>query len=281
MLKRTTYGAACALLIASAATAQDADTVVATVGETEITLGEMIVAKAQLPEQYQQFPEDVLFQGVLDQLIQQQLFADSLGDTPARVEYTLANERRALLAGEAINDINADVVTEEAVQAAYDAMFADADAEAQTEWNASHLLVETEEEALAAQERVEGGEDFADVARDVSTGPSGPSGGELGWFGPGQMVGEFETAVTEMKPGDVSGPVQTQFGWHIVKLNDQRMTEQPTLDEVRPQLQQQVREEAVTVRLEELRAEADVTMPEDDAFDPSIISNLDLLEPTE
>lgn len=281
MLKRTTYGAACALLIASAATAQDADTVVATVGETEITLGEMIVAKAQLPEQYQQFPEDVLFQGVLDQLIQQQLFADSLGDTPARVEYTLANERRALLAGEAINDINADVVTEEAVQAAYDAMFADADAEAQTEWNASHLLVETEEEALAAQERVEGGEDFADVARDVSTGPSGPSGGELGWFRPGQMVGEFETAVTEMKPGDVSGPVQTQFGWHIVKLNDQRMTEQPTLDEVRPQLQQQVREEAVTVRLEELRAEADVTMPEDDAFDPSIISNLDLLEPTE
>lgn len=281
MLKRTTYGAACALLIASAATAQDADTVVATVGETEITLGEMIVAKAQLPEQYQQFPKDVLFQGVLDQLIQQQLFADSLGDTPARVEYTLANERRALLAGEAINDINADVVTEEAVQAAYDAMFADADAEAQTEWNASHLLVETEEEALAAQERVEGGEDFADVARDVSTGPSGPSGGELGWFRPGQMVGEFETAVTEMKPGDVSGPVQTQFGWHIVKLNDQRMTEQPTLDEVRPQLQQQVREEAVTVRLEELRAEADVTMPEDDAFDPSIISNLDLLEPTE
>lgn len=281
MLKRTTYGAACALLIASAATAQDANTVVATVGETEITLGEMIVAKAQLPEQYQQFPEDVLFQGVLDQLIQQQLFADSLGDTPARVEYTLANERRALLAGEAINDINADVVTEEAVQAAYDAMFADADAEAQTEWNASHLLVETEEEALAAQERVEGGEDFADVARDVSTGPSGPSGGELGWFGPGQMVGEFETAVTEMEPGDVSGPVQTQFGWHIVKLNDQRMTEQPTLDEVRPQLQQQVREEAVTVRLEELRAEADVTMPEDDAFDPSIISNLDLLEPTE
>ncbi len=279
MLKRTTYGAACALLIASAATAQDADTVVATVGDTEITLGEMIVAKAQLPEQYQQFPEDVLFQGVLDQLIQQQLFADSLGDTPARVEYTLANERRALLAGEAINDINADVVTEEAVQAAYDAMFADA--EAQTEWNASHLLVETEEEALAAQERVEGGEDFADVARDVSTGPSGPSGGELGWFGPGQMVGEFETAVTEMEPGDVSGPVQTQFGWHIVKLNDQRMTEQPTLDEVRPQLQQQVREEAVTARLEELRAEADVTMPEDDAFDPSIISNLDLIEPTE
>lgn len=279
MLKRTTYGAACALLIASAATAQDADTVVATVGDTEITLGEMIVAKAQLPEQYQQFPEDVLFQGVLDQLIQQQLFADSLGDTPARVEYTLANERRALLAGEAINDINADVVTEEAVQAAYDATFADA--EAQTEWNASHLLVETEEEALAAQERVEGGEDFADVARDVSTGPSGPSGGELGWFGPGQMVGEFETAVTEMEPGDVSGPVQTQFGWHIVKLNDQRMTEQPTLDEVRPQLQQQVREEAVTARLEELRAEADVTMPEDDAFDPSIISNLDLLEPTE
>ena len=103
MLKNITIVALAAGFMAGSAAAQDADTVVATVGETEITLGEMIIAKAQLPQQYQQFPDEVLFQGVLDQLIQQQLFADTVQNPPARLELALRNERRSLLAGEAIN----------------------------------------------------------------------------------------------------------------------------------------------------------------------------------
>ena len=92
--------------------------------------------------------------------MQQQVLADGFGEAPARVDYAITNERRSLLAGEEINRITMATVTEEAVKAAYDAKFADS--APSTEYNASHLLVETEEEALAAKARIDAGEDFAD-----------------------------------------------------------------------------------------------------------------------
>jgi len=76
------------------------------------------------------------------------------------------------------------------------------------------------------------GADFATLAKERSTGPSGPRGGELGWFGTGQMVPEFEQAVIGLEDGAVSEPVQTQFGWHVVKRNDSRNKSAPSLDEV-------------------------------------------------
>ena len=181
--------AAIFLTFGHASLAQDADTVVATVGDHEITLGEMILTRTRLPAQYQQFPPDVLFGGILDQLIQQQLLASTVEEPSRRVTLSLRNEERTLMAGQAIDQLSAEQVTEAAIQEAYNARFAGA--EPGTEYNASHLLVETEEEALAAKARVDGGEEFADVAREVSTGPSGPNGGNLGWFGDGQMVPAF------------------------------------------------------------------------------------------
>ncbi len=275
----TTLGSALlALTLATTAQAQDAtaDTVVATVGDTEITLGEMIITRAQLPQQYQSLPADVLFTGVLDQLIQQQLLADAVEDVPTRVEMALTNERRSLLAGETINDITLEATTDEAIQAAYNARFENAESE--TEFNASHLLVETEDEALAAKARIDEGEDFAEVAKEVSTGPSGPNGGELGWFGAGQMVTEFEGAVMEMEVGEVAGPVETQFGFHVILLNETRVKEAPTLEEVRSQLLGEVQEAAIQARLAELTANTEVVRPEDGAFDPELLLNLDLLE---
>jgi len=160
--------------------------------------------------------------------VQQQLLASDIDEEPTRVTMAIANERRALLAGEVINTITNGAVTDEAIQQAYNARFDDA--EPATQYNASHLLVETEEEAIAAKARITDGEEFADVARDVSTGPTGPNGGNLGWFGAGQMVPEFEAAVVALEPGAVSDPVQTQFGWHVVTLNETRLEEQPELD---------------------------------------------------
>jgi len=253
-----------------------ADTVVATVNGTEITLGEMIITKAQLPQQYQQLPDEVLFTGVLDQLIQQQLLADTLEEVPSRLMVALANEERALRAGEVVDGIYQNAVSEEAIQAAYDARVAEMGDT--MEWNASHILVETEEEAAEIKALVEGGADFAETAQERSTGPSGPNGGELGWFGPGMMVAPFEEAVTGMESGDVSDPVETQFGWHIVKLNETRMQEAPSLDELRAELTQQLQEAALQARLDELGTTAEIERPEDGAFDPSIISDLDLLE---
>lgn len=279
MLKHATLmgAASIALFTVTSAAAQDADTVVATVGETDITLGEMIITRAQLPQQYSQFPDEVLFEGILDQLIQQQLLADQLESVPDRVELALTNERRSLLAGEVINEISLEAVTEAALQAAYDE--AVADMEQTQEFNASHLLVETEEEAVAAKERIDAGEDFAEVAKETSTGPTGPNGGNLGWFGPGQMVPEFEATVQSLEVGEVSDPVQTQFGWHVVTLNETRESALPTLDELRGELSNEIQTAAIDARLATIREGIEVTMPEEGAFDPAILKNLDLLEP--
>ena len=281
MMKHATFlgSAALILSLATPLAAQEptADTVVATIGETEITLGEMIITRAQLPQQYQSLPADVLFDGVLEQLIQQQLLADATAEVPARVEYALRNERRSLLAGEAIDALSTEAMTDEAVQAAYDARYENAESE--TEYNAAHLLVETEEEALAAKARVDGGEAFADVARDVSTGPSGPNGGNLGWFGAGQMVTPFEDAVMNMDVGAVSDPVETQFGFHVINLIEKRVKEAPSLDEVRSELLAAVQEEAIQARLAELTEAAEIVTPEEGAFDPELLGDLSLLEP--
>lgn len=280
MLKQVTgLGAATAILLAATgAFAQDvtADTVVATVGETEITLGEIIIARTNLPPQYAQFPNEVLFDGLVDQLIQQQLLADSASSVSPRIDYTLINERRALVANDVITAIAETSVTEEDIQALYDERFADA--EEVPEFRASHLLVETQEEAAAAKARVDEGAAFADVARDVSTGPTGPNGGDLGWFGEGAMVPEFENAITALEVGGVSEPFETQFGWHVATLVEKRVKPQPTLDETRRQLTAELQEAAVTARLDELAATQEVVKPEAGAFDPNLIDSLDLLD---
>jgi peptidyl-prolyl cis-trans isomerase C len=269
--------AAFAVWAASAAIAQDtpdANSVVATVNGTDITLGQMIMARTTLPQQYLSLPDDVLFNGILDQLIQQSVLAQTVSETPRRVEIALENERRALLAAAVVDDIVSGAVTDEALQKAYDEAFANA--EPAREWNASHILVETEGEAIALIDRLKAGEEFAALAQEASSDSSAANGGELGWFQSGMMVPDFEAAVVALEAGEVSAPVQTQFGWHVVKLNETRLSEVPTLDQVREELLPQVERAAVQARLDELTAAAAVERPGAE-LDPALIKNLDLL----
>ncbi|WP_296766019.1 peptidylprolyl isomerase [Sediminimonas sp.] len=254
-----------------------ADTVVATVNGDEITLGQMIIARSSLPEQYQSMPDDVLFQGILDQLVQQTLLAQTIEDKmPARVKMALENEKRTLLASEVVNSIVGGALTEDAIKATYEETYANA--EPAREWNASHILVKTEEEAAALAARAREGEDFAKLAREHSTGPSGPGGGELGWFGGGEMVPEFEQAVTELEAGQVSDPLKTQFGWHVVRLNDTRLKDVPALDEVREELTAQVQRQAVEARVTALRESAEIALPGQEGIDPAALGNIELLK---
>ncbi len=280
MRKHVTFWGAAALttMMASGAFAQDvtADTVVATVGETEITLGEVIIARTALPPQYAQFPNEILFNGLVDQLVQQQLLADVMGELSSRIEYTLSNERRALMAADIVTEIAETSITEDDIAAAYEARFANA--EEIPEFNASHILLETEEDAAAAKARVDAGEDFAAVAQEMSTGPTGPNGGNLGWFGLGAMVPEFENQITALEVGAVSEPFQTQFGWHIATLNERRVQPQPTLDQMRRELTAELQEAAITARLEELAAATTIVLPEEGAFDVNLLDNLELLD---
>ena len=266
-----------AVTLAMPAQAQDANTVVATVNGKDITVGHMILARATLPEQYQQLPDDVLFEGILKQLVEQTLLAgDFSGDLPKRIALSLENEKRSLIAGERVEALLSEALTDEALQEAYNTRFADA-IPAQ-EYNAAHILVETEEEALAIKTDLDGGADFAATAKDKSTGPSGPNGGSLGWFGKGAMVPSFEAAVIELDIGAVSAPVKTQFGWHLIILNETRNGSAPTFDEVRPELEGEIRQSAMTAVIDSLREEANIDQSGAEEIDPSILSDLSVVE---
>jgi peptidyl-prolyl cis-trans isomerase C len=269
---------AMALAFPIAAPAQDAtaNTVVATVNGTDITLGHMIALRARLPEQYQQLPDEVLFDGILDQLVQQAVLAQTTDGLNLGNALAIENETRSLLAGQVYNRVAEAAVTEENLQAAYDEAYANAAPE--EEFDASHILVETEDAALALVEELNGGADFASLARENSTGPSGPNGGALGWFGKGMMVPEFETAVTQLDVGGISAPVQTQFGWHVIRLNDKRRKAAPPLETVQGELAQRLQRQAIEELVERLTAEADVTRMEPGTLDPVVLRDLSLLD---
>jgi peptidyl-prolyl cis-trans isomerase C len=256
----------------------DASTVLATVNGTEITLGHVIAMRDQLPQQYQSLPDDVLMTGLVDQLVDQELLAEAQSASPEsdplQVRLAVDNQRRGALAGIAANAAVVNAVDDAKIKAAYDAEIAAF--QPAPEFSAAHILVDSEEKAKALKAEIDGGKDFAEVAKANSSDGSAASGGDLGWFGLGQMVPEFEAAVTTLEVGQVSEPVKSQFGWHLIKLNEKRDTSPPTLDEARPELENQLRQAALQVRLEELRAAATIEKPETDT-PPAAIRESNLL----
>lgn len=275
-MKKFLASVALSALMALPAAAQEdvtAATVLATVNGTEITVGHVIAMVQMLPPQYQELPDNVLFDGLLEQLVQQEALA-SAAEIGPRETLSLENERRALLASMLLDGIGMAPVSEEELQAEYDAVYGSAGPV--TEYNASHILLETEEDALAVIAALGEGADFAELARERSVGPSGPNGGELGWFTAGMMVPDFEAAVFALAVGEVSAPVQTQFGWHVVLLNDTREQAPPSLDQVRAELEDGLRRARVEAAMQELTAAATIDRPEIQ-IDPSVIRNVDLI----
>ena len=274
-----TLGTALGLCLALTAAAQDTpsvDTVVATVGGTDITLGHMVALRERLPQQYRQLPDEALFEGILTQLINQEALSQQAGEPSQRTELVLDNERRALLANGVLQEAAQGAVTEFAIEQAYQEAFGEAGPT--TEWNAAHILLETEEAAQAVKDELEAGADFAALARERSTGPSAPNAGALGWFGPGMMVPEFEEAVSALEPGEVSAPFETQFGWHVAKLNEVREQQPPDLEEVREQLAEQVQQQAVEEAVSAATEDVEVVRPDLSGIDWSILSDASLID---
>lgn len=268
------------LSMAYAVQAEDAvsaDTVVATVNGAEIKLGHMMLVRETLPQQYLSLGDDQLFQGILEQLIQQTLIAQQSATAQSpRIRLGLENEERLLVAAQAIDAMSSELVTDEAIKAAYDAQFANV--EMGFEYNASHILVETKEAAEKLVERANAGEDFAELAKEASTGPSGPNGGSLGWFGKGMMVPPFENAVVAMEAGAISGPVQTDFGWHVIKLNETRPVSAPELDSVREEIATEIQQTMVSQKIEELMATATIDRSGVESVDPALLKDASVLE---
>lgn len=271
-----TAGVVLAAALALPAHAQDASTVVATVNGTEITLGHMIALRESLPAQYQSLPDDVLFKGILDQLIQQTALQQSVGEPALRDRLALENDRRGYLSGVALQGVVAGAVTDAALQAAYDARFKDA--APQQEYNAAHILVDTEEKALDLKAQIDGGADFAELAKAHSMDPgSGANGGDLGWFGLGMMVKPFEDAVVAAEAGKVSDPVQSQFGWHLILVKESRNAEAPTLDDMRDELAAEIERAAIDAKIKEVTDAAEVTRP-GEGLDPALLRDATLLD---
>ncbi len=260
---------AAALVLTGPAVAEDmtADSVVATVNGTSITLGQMIVLRGTLSEQYQALPDDVLFKGILEQLIQQTMLEQSLGDKiTKRDQIAVENNKRGYLSGIALQAVVGASVTDAALQAAYDARFKDATAK--TEYHAVHILVATEDEAKAIKTELDGGADFAELAKAKSTDTgSGANGGDLGWFGTGAMVKPFEDAVIAAKVGEVTAPVQSDFGWHLIKVMETRIAAAPPLDDVRDELASEIEQKAIETHIKTLTDAATITRPGME-FDP-------------
>ena len=254
-----------------------AETVVATVNGTDITLGNMIAAHQSLPEQYKALPAEALFKGILDQLVQQTLLEQSVGDKLTKKDkLQLENDRRGYLANAALTPVAAGAVTDEKLQAAYNDRFKDA--APSTEYHAAHILVDSEEKANELKAELAGGAVFADLAKANSTDTgSGANGGDLGWFGLGAMVKPFEDAVLAAKVGEVAGPIKSDFGWHLILVSETRVAEQPTLDDLRDELAGQIEQKAVEDHIKALTDAAKIEKP-GEGLDPKLILDAMMLD---
>lgn len=232
------------------------DKVVATIDGKPITEGDLAVAESEVGSDMGTMPEVQKRMSLLEFLIDNQLFAEAaegqkLNEGPdfeTRLRYL---KRRALREIYFEKVIKASVSDEDAHKVYDDQVKL---LKPEEEVSARHILVETEEQAKALKEKLNNGADFAELAKENSKDPgSKDDGGNLGYFGHGQMVPQFEDVVFKLQKGEVSDPVKTQFGWHLVKLEDRRAKQPPAFDIVKDRivqsmLLQKAQQTAVTLR---------------------------------
>jgi peptidyl-prolyl cis-trans isomerase C len=187
-------------------------------------------------------------------LLSTQNSADELKNDP-RVQAQIELQTRSLLAQNVASQVIQNMeITDEDIQAEYEQQ---ADMAPQTQYKARHILVESQGEAAAIIDELDGGADFETLAKERSTGPSGPNGGDLGWFSPNQMVAPFSAAVQSMEDGQYSdNPVQTDFGWHVILRESSRQSEPPPLDSVRDTVRQAIQQKRFQAYLEQIRFSA-------------------------
>lgn len=247
------------------AQANEQDPVVATVDGSSIHMFDLAIALEQLPPQYRNTPLQQIFGPLLQQMIQRRLVAlaaekDNIANDP-QIQRRIAFARDEILAQAYMGRLVGAKVTPETVKARYEAELATAPRN--EEVRARHILVGSLEEAEAVLVELRGGAEFAEVAKQRSTGPTGVKGGDLGFFAKGDMVPEFANAAFAMAPGEVSEPVKTQFGWHVIKLEERRASEPASLEERLPELRAEMERDVVEDVLEALEKTAKI-----EAFNP-------------
>jgi len=238
----------------------DPDDVVASVDGVDITERELAFAAEDMAQDLQSIPQNEQKAFLVGILIDMKLMANEarkmeLNESDVFVLRLRYLEERALRRAFFATQINQNI-SDEDVRAAYEELIAEQVPEEQL--RARHILLASLEDAQGVKAELDAGADFEEMAREKSTGPSGPNGGDLGFFSRGQMVSEFEDAVFALETGEVSEPVQTQFGWHIIKLEERRESEPPAFEQVAPQVRQQLLIERFDSTVEQLKSAAQI-----------------------
>jgi len=264
-MKKIVWAIVISLMVLTAANAA----VLVKVGTLEITDKDVAAKLQQIPPQYKTaYTSEEGRKSLVNQLVQEKLIyiqaRNEKYDTNAVVMEQLEQIKQSLMVRQFIADTFKQIeITESELKEYFDqnkAMF-----NKNEQVNAKHILCKTEEETISAKERILKGENFEDVAKELSVGPSGKNGGDLGWFEKNQMVPEFGNLAFSLKKNEIGGPVKTQFGYHIIKVYDKKAAETQTFSEARPGVEKTLMENKQKQRLDEilskLREENPITMP--------------------
>ena len=243
----------------STGTAVAEGVVIATVNGAPITQTELDVYMGQrkppsnAPEANS---EEVVMKELISLELMRQSSVEQGLDKQPTVIATIAQQQRTALAGAAIqNFMTSNPVSDEDAKKLYDEQMG----QAIKEFNARHILVKEQEEAEAIIKLLDSGSDFSELAKEKSTGPSGASGGELGWFNEKQMVAPFSAAAAGLEKGQYTKtPVETQFGWHVIILDDSRETAPPPFDDVKDRIKMLLVNQQMQQHVEAMRSTATI-----------------------
>ncbi len=267
------FAASLALLLVATGPlrAQDQDPLVAKVNGTEIHQSDLAIAEAeagQLPPMSPAAKKDYLVQFMADMiLVSKAAEAKKMGDS-AEFKRKVAFSRDKLLMEQLLTATGKAALTDDAMHKVYDEAVKQMSQE--MEVHARHILIraaagddkaskEAEDKIKAVIVRLKKGEDFEKVAKEITEDPSGKAnGGDLGYFSKEQMVPEFSDVAFKLDKGQISEPVKTQFGWHVIKVEDKRVKPAPKFEEVKPQIEQYVTRKAQAELVTTLRASAKI-----------------------
>ena len=235
---------------------------VATVDGIAITYNDVSLVEDELMSVYGQLPEEQRFQTLVGYMVNRILASEAAKKAGLENDADVA-KIKAFMDRKALQDVYIakmlmERVREEDVTAYYDKEIKNGPVE--EEVRARHILLDNREAADAVVADLENGADFAALAKERSKGPSGPSGGDLGYFSKQSMVPAFSDAAFKLVAGETSPPVQTQFGWHVIRVEDRRNRPVPPFDQVRDQIYQLLISEAQRDIYDEMRAKASVDL---------------------
>ena len=252
-----------------------ADTPLIEVNGKIIKFGSAIIAFSKLQQRNMNFDKNTIFSQIVQQLVNEELLSQKIDKENKLTLLALEHEKRSAKAAQMVSKILKNFPNDELVKSAYQNLANDF--KGSLEYNASHILVKEEDQATAIRKDISNGKNFEALAKEHSIGPTGKNGGNLDWFDLGSMVPEFSTALMVLSDGDISQPVQTKFGWHLIKLNKTREKKIPEFKEIKAQLVQNLRQKKINDYLKSLTENSEISFVGKN-INPNEITNIKLLE---